>query len=211
MRRNLILFLSLTCFLSCNQAQQPGTAETHKEREVGGYCEGCEALLEYRGELSNTDTIPGFEAYEPKLVIKGTVYQNDGVTPASDVIVYFYHTNREGIYEPTDDPQGWEKRHGQHRGWIRTDDSGAYKIYTFRPASYPNTSNPQHVHITVKEPDTNPYYITSIHFKDDPLMQDSETGSNPRGGPGLCEVDTVNGVQYVTRDIMLGENIPGYN
>ena len=87
-----------------------------EDRIVGGPCEGCEALYEY-GEsiLLNADTVPGFDEYEPKMIVEGTVFQNDGTTPASDVILYFYQTDRNGVYNAGENSIGWGRRHGKHR------------------------------------------------------------------------------------------------
>ena len=104
----------------------------------------------------------------------GTVYRQDGRTPAKDVIIYIYHTNTKGIYETNGEETGWAKRHGVYRGWVKTNADGRYDFYTFRPASYPNTTIAQHIHMTVKEPDTNPYYIDDILFSNDPLLSDRQ-------------------------------------
>ena len=60
---------------------------------VGGPCEGCEAVLEYTDfPLTSVDTLPGyFEGMHP-LFISGTIFQADGQSPASEVILYVYHT-----------------------------------------------------------------------------------------------------------------------
>ncbi|MEM7297383.1 MAG: hypothetical protein AAF391_03855 [Bacteroidota bacterium] len=122
----------LLVFFSCQ-----GQTE---QRNVGGRCEGCEALLEYGNQLLNpVDTLPGFEENNPKLHVFGTVYQKDGKSPAREIIIYIYHTNTKGIYETKGGETGWARRHGIYRGWIKTDESGRYDFYTFRPASYPNT------------------------------------------------------------------------
>jgi len=186
----------------------------HSQKEnklIGGPCEGCEAIFEYSGELDNTDTLPGFEQNEPKLLVSGTVYNSDGITPASDIILYVYHTNREGIYETQGDENGWGKRHGFIRGWIKTDEDGKYFYYTFRPASYPDRSEPEHIHIIVKEPDKNEYYLSSFFFEDDPLLTSEEREKDPqRGGSGICNPVKKNGMLEINRDIILGLNIPDY-
>ncbi len=57
------------------------------------------------------------------------------------------------------------------------------------------------------------YWISSIHFTDDPLVSsDREREPNPdaRGGNGLVTPRLENGVWYVERDIRLGRSIAGY-
>ena len=200
--------LSLT-FSTCIGQHKPSPSSPQL---VGGPCEGCEAAFEFgKRTLTPVDTLPDFRQTEPKLKVRGTVYQKGGKVPAENVIVYIYHTNRQGIYETKGDEVGLGKRHGYIRGWVQTKKNGAYTFYTFRPAAYPDGREPQHIHIHVKEPDINEYYIDSILFDDDPLLTEEErVGLANRAGSGIVHPILENGIWTVTRDIILGENIPGY-
>ena len=202
--RNLIYILILTT-ISC---QSQTTSKI-----VGGPCEGCEAIYEYGNKILNvTDTLPGYIENEPKIKITGTIFQKDGKTPADNVILYIYHTNRNGIYEKKGDEKGWAKRHGFIRGWIKTDDSGNYTFYTFRPASYPNGIEPEHIHMTVKEQHKNEYYIDDIMFIDDPKLTNSKKHSSKnRAGSGIVELKVENGILTAIRNVVLGLNIPNYD
>lgn len=206
MNRNLIrslIFCSI--FLSINCSGQ-------SRKSVGGGCEGCEAIYEF-GEkiLTNVDTLPGFEHHEPKLKLTGTVFQRDGKTPAKDVILYIYHTDRTGFYPKKGNETGWAKRHGYLRGWIKTDQSGRYTFYTFRPAAYLDRSEPEHIHLTVKEPGKNEYYLDDYLFEDDPILtQEKRSLFSNRGGSGIGNPKQENGMLTFRRDIILGLNIPDY-
>lgn len=179
---------------------------------VGGPCEGCEAIFEYgKKKLNPVDTLPLFEQNNPKLKISGTVYKKDGKTPAENIILYIYHTNRQGIYETKGNEVGWAKRHGFIRGWIKTDSTGNYTFYTFRPASYPEGTEPEHIHLTVKEPDKNEYYLDDFVFSDDPMLKSRNDHSyKNRGGSGLMQPILENGILSIHRDVILGLNIPNY-
>jgi protocatechuate 3,4-dioxygenase beta subunit len=203
-------FISLSLFclaISC----KPQTEQTTNQL-VGGPCEGCEAVLEYGNkQLTSVDTLPGFSDSEPKLKITGRVFKRDGKTPAENVILYIYHTNRSGIYEKRGNEEGWAKRHGYIQGWVKTNADGNYTFYTFRPAAYPNGQEPEHVHITVKEPTRNPYYIDAFEFTDDPLLTpEKRKKSENRGGSGIMVPRLENGMLVIERDIRLGYNIPNY-
>ena len=206
MRYIYFLWLSLL-FMHCaaQNAEKPLSP-------VGGPCEGCEAIFEYGDkELSNIDTLPNFLDTDPKLRISGIVYHPDGKTPAEGVIIYAYHTNREGIYETLGNETGWGRRHGIFRGWVKTGVDGAYTFYTFRPASYPNRREPEHIHLTIKEPELNEYYIENIMFTDDPLLTPEKISSlRGRGGSGIVTPERVESLWEVRRDIFLGKNIPNY-
>jgi len=201
--KNIIILLIVLFQISCTSAQ---------DKQVGGRCEGCEALYEYGSRsLNSVDTIPGFEQSAAKVKVTGVIYHNDGVTPAKDVILYIYHTDEQGIYRASADAQGWERRHGQHRGWIKTGSDGKYTFYTFRPASYPNTTIPQHIHATVKPPGYSDYYIDDFYFDDDPnLTPTLRAQDKRRAGSGIVALKMENGMLLAQRDIILGLNIPGY-
>jgi protocatechuate 3,4-dioxygenase, beta subunit len=182
-------------------------------QRVGGGCEGCEALFEYGlKKLSWIDTLPDFNEPEPKLEISGTIYQTDGKTPAKDVILYLYHTDQKGIYPQRGNETGWGKRHGYIRGWIKTNEDGQYKFYTLRPASYPISRAPQHIHPTIKEPGKNEYYIDEYLFADDPFVDENVRASQQkRGGSGIITLSKKqSGTWAGKRDIILGMNIPNY-
>jgi len=203
-------FLLIACMLSigCVNSQKKDTQKIH----VGGPCEGCEAIYEYGNKnLSTIDTLPGFKRSSQKIKVTGIIYKKDGKTPAQDVILYAYHTDEKGIYPKKDDSKGWERRHGYLRGWIKTDKTGRYTFYTLRPASYPNTTIQQHIHLTIKEPEINEYYIDDITFADDPhLSSRTKNRQNPRGGNGIVTLKREGGYLTANRNIILGMNIPNY-
>jgi len=202
------IFIYFTLFyFACNAQTQ-----TKELREVGGPCEGCEALYDYGNKfLNSVDTIPGFDTLSPKIKIFGTIYKKDGITPAKNIILYAYQTNTNGIYDSQGATKTWLARHGIHRGWIKTDETGTYEIYTFRPGAYPNRQTPQHIHLTIKEPTTIPYYIDDILFTDDPKLNVNITSTiTKRGGNGIIKPEKGNGLLLIKRDIILGMNIPNY-
>ncbi|WP_026967362.1 intradiol ring-cleavage dioxygenase [Algoriphagus terrigena] len=207
MKRHLIrCLIYCSIFLSIKCSGQ-------SRKLVGGGCEGCKAIFEF-GEktLTNVDTLPGFHSTEPKLKITGTVFRRDGKTPAKDVILYVYHTDRTGIYPKKGNEVGWARRHGYLRGWVKTDQSGRYTFYTFRPAAYPDRSEPEHIHLTVKEPDKNEYYLDEFVFADDPILTPARRKKlEDRGGSGILPSVNSRGMLHANRDIILGLNIPDYD
>ncbi len=206
----LVLAAGLLVYACPAQHQQP--QEAVADRLVGGPCEGCEALYEYgERQLAPTDTLPGFRENEPKLLIEGTVFKKDGVTPAPGIILYIYHTGRDGIYRTMGDETGWRRRHGMYRGWAKTGSDGKYAFYTFRPGAYPDRTDPEHIHLTVKEPGLAPYYMDDFMFDDDPRLTESERQHLPgRGGSGILHPKNRRGMLVVTRNLFLGRQIPDY-
>lgn len=209
MKNYKILLLLIMITTSCK-----GQVNSEDERKVGGPCEDCEATLDYKLldiTLKSTDTLPGFSENEPKIKITGTVFKKDGKTPAENILLYVYHVDRNGIYEPSKKPIGWEKRHGQYRGWLKTSKEGKYTFHTFRPAPYPEVQEPEHIHLYVKEPNTISYYIDSYLFESDPtLTKEVKKSEKNRGGSGIISLKKDNGIWTANRDIILGLNIPDY-
>lgn len=206
LKNNLsILLMSLMCTVITSCKGQ-------NLRIVGGPCEGCEAIYEYGDKrLTSVDTLPEFGNNEPKMKVTGIVYKKGTRTPAENVIVYIYHTNRQGVYQTKGDEKGWAKRHGYIRGWVKTGKDGKYTFYSFRPGSYPDRSEPEHIHITIKEPTTNEYYLDEYFFADDPLLKQSFIAKLPkRGGSGIVTPLMEEGMLVIKRDLLLGENIPDY-
>lgn len=208
MKRIVTAIFLIVLMFSCAKSQKQNT-----RRLVGGPCEGCEAIFEYGNrKLTPTDTLPDFYKKGPKIKVEGTIYKPDGKTPAKDIILYVYHTNQEGIYAPKKDAKGWAVRHGYNRGWVKTDKNGYYAFYSLKPAPYPNSSEPAHIHYTILEPNGKYYYLSSCHFKGDSLLTNNEIKpDSPRGGSsGLLNLKKEGNLLVGTRDIILGKNIPGY-
>jgi protocatechuate 3,4-dioxygenase, beta subunit len=201
--KKLIIFFSIVLFIS--SCSKPQTL-------VGGRCEGCEAVFEYGDKnLSSTDTLPGFNEGGSRLKVSGTIFKNDGKTPAEDVILYVYHTDTSGVYPKKGDEEGWGQRHGFIREWLKTDMNGHYTFYTIKPGSYPNSRNPAHIHITILEPDGKYYWIHDYLFADDPFLTDRELSTqNSRGGSGVLTLKKEDGMMLGERYIVLGKNVPGY-
>lgn len=218
MKKPLICFyviLSVLLF-GCKQktAQPQQETGTSKNTFVGGGCEGCEAVFESPvpfDQLNETDTLPGFNEHGQRLLVEGIIYKRDGKTPAPGVVLYVYHTGTNGLYESRNGDSGWAKRHGYHRGWVKTNERGEFRFYTIKPAPYPDARIPAHIHPTVKEPVLNEYYIDEFVFDDDPLLVKSERDKmENRGGNGILKTTMVNGMLVAKRNIILGLNIPHY-
>ena len=210
---NLLCLLLLFC--SCNgQTTGNNNGPTgSKQALVGGPCDGCELMfVDMPNNIAPVDTSSAWAGAGQKLLVRGTVYQLDGKTPAADVVVYYWQTGNNGLYTPKEGMTESAKRHGSIRGWIKTGRDGKYAIYTIRPMPYPNTSNPSHIHLSIKEPNiANEYYVDELVFNDDPFLTAAiRNGHDNRGGSGILKVKLQNGLQVANHDIILGLNIPNY-
>ncbi len=211
----MLVALCLTCVNACSQNNgQPQNRVTKPEVKVGGGCEGCEAIYESPiafEKLAARVTLPDFNEPGPKIEISGIIYHSDGKTPAAGIVLYVYHTDQQGKYSTKRNEMGWAKRHGYIRGWMKTGADGRYKFYSLVPASYPNSTNPKHIHPVIKEPGKTEYWINEFVFDDDPLLPAKErTKPGPVGGNGVLETVMKDGMLRATRNIILGLNVKDY-
>lgn len=168
--------------------------------------------------LSSEDTSPGWNLNGQKLLLTGVVYQSDGKTPVSDVVIYYYQTNTEGKYlhKPEEKrsmpPNELGQTHGYIRGWVKTDKDGKYSIYTVRPGTYPTNDEPAHIHLTVKEPNEfKEYYIDDAVFDDDKILTTAKRlKMENRGGSGVLRLVKKGDLAIGERNIILGLNIPDH-
>lgn len=182
------------------------------KKRIGGPFENAEYI--YYGlpeNLDATHTSQGWSRGGQKLIITGTVWQRDGKTPAPGVILYYYHTDGNGLYSDGPGADRRAIRHGFLRGWVKTDAQGKYTIRTIRPAPYPNEKIPAHIHFVVKEPNLNEYYVDDLVFDDDPLLTPElrRTMEN-RGGSGIVKLRESGESRIAERTFILGLNIPDY-
>jgi protocatechuate 3,4-dioxygenase beta subunit len=205
MKSMILLFsLVLVSLSACTQSKN--------DRVVGSACEDCDLMFEgMPKDLNWRTTIAGPDEPGDPMIISGTIFKKDGKTPAPDVILYIYHTDNKGLYSPAP-KQTQAKRHGHLRGWVKADENGKYEFKTIRPASYPNSRNPQHIHPLIKEPGLTLYWIDEFLFDDDPVLSENEKSrQEKRGGSGIISLKkNEKGIWIGKRDIILGLNIPNY-
>lgn len=147
-----------------------------------------------RSRPANVPTVgriaPASEPGTP-LVVHGRVFKSDGVTPAPDVVVFGYHTDRTGVYNSG---PGWRLY-----GWAKSDNDGRFEFRTIRPGSYPRGRNPAHIHVTIDGPGLPRRWTNEVEFLDDPyLTDDLKKKSAAKGVFGsIRPVAVRNGIQHV--------------
>ena len=93
-----------------------------------------------------TDTIPG-----KKIKVIGTVKDTDG-KPVVGALVYLYHTDSRGWYAadaPHISMNEGDMRHARLFGYIKTNKDGKFELHTIKPAGYPKSDLPAHIHVHV--------------------------------------------------------------
>jgi protocatechuate 3,4-dioxygenase beta subunit len=208
------IWLFTIFFQSCDQpvaSRKQQTPDTVLTR-IGGPCDGCALMYEGMPEqMDDVDTSAAWSEPGTKLLITGTVYHPDGHTPATGIIIYYYHTDHSGHYSRRTDRPGAQTGHGYIRGWLKTGARGTYAIYSSRPAPYPHDNIEAHIHMLVKEPTMNEYYVDGLVFDDDPFLTAEKcVRMENRGGSGILKVQSSADMQVAPHDIVLGLHIPDY-
>ena len=147
--------LSLTAF-GCGRSPRALAGSKSDEKESAG--------LPWRTVLT-----PAGEPGTP-LVVTGRVFAADGRTPVEGVTLHVYHTDARGLY--SDQDGNGKEPQPRLKGWMKTDKDGRYEFRSIRPASYPGTNNPQHIHTELYGAGYAQRWIPSYWFDDDPLVTD---------------------------------------
>ena len=110
-----------------------------------------------------TDTIPG-----KRIKVTGTVKNTEG-KPIAGALVYLYHTDSRGWYA-SDAPHvlqyEGDVRHARLFGYVKTDKDGRFELHTIKPAGYPASDLPAHIHVHISA-DGYRSYGTEFLFDDD--------------------------------------------
>jgi protocatechuate 3,4-dioxygenase beta subunit len=179
------------------------SAGTGADAQECGWC----GMQDAPASLSwSTRIAPASEPGE-RLVVTGTIYREDGLTPAGGVVIYVYHTNNQGVYPKRGDERGNARNHGYLRGWMRTGPEGNYRFETIRPAPYhTHGGEPAHIHYTIQAPGEREYWLNAAWFSDDPRVTEENLTALQRTG-GFSNVMDVSrdpeGTWHGRRDIIL--------
>ena len=146
-----------------------------------------------------TTIVAAGEAGEP-LIVSGTIYAPDGRTPLEGIDLFVYQTDATGRYSTT----GGNNRNTRIHGLMRTNSEGHYEFRTIKPASYPNSRNPAHIHAYVSGPNYPEYWIDEYLFADDPFVT-QEVRQKNEGKGSFSSLLTLrrggDGVLHAMRDI----------
>jgi protocatechuate 3,4-dioxygenase beta subunit len=104
-----------------------------------------------------------------KIKIVATVRDKDG-NPVPNAMVYLYQTDYRGWYS-ADAPHvlmnEGDFRHARLFGYVKTDKQGKIELHTVKPAGYPQSDLPAHIHV----------HVTAAGYRDfgtEFLFQDDE-------------------------------------
>jgi len=159
-------------------------------------------------QLNSVDTIPDFVSRSNKIKITGTIYENDGVTPAKNVLLFIHQADEDGNFELK---RHNKKRYVKHRGWVKTNVKGQYAFYTFVPGTYMYGNELAQILPIIKVPNKPEYKIESFVFDNDPLLTESCRSKIEQTNPNrILKLDKKEGLFVANRDIILGKELEIY-
>jgi protocatechuate 3,4-dioxygenase beta subunit len=128
-----------------------------------------------------------------RLVVTGTVVDADG-KPRPGVVLYAYQTSTKGWYSDRAahiaEHEG-DRKHARLFGYLKTDDAGRFELRTIRPAGYPNSDLPAHIHLEVERGAEQPgACVTELQFDDDPRLTAEKRLQSRREGFVIGSVKT---------------------
>jgi protocatechuate 3,4-dioxygenase beta subunit len=163
----------LWCALSL--ASTVGVAQIHTEirlesRSTGtGYslCGSCTVPEEITPTVRlATESEPG-----ERVVLSGTVYKSDGITPDSGITLFLYQTDAGGYYHRPEE----NVFHPRIFGWIRTGKDGRYEIQTVKPApEILAPDEPAHIHVHLWGNGMEEHFLHEFWFSGDTRIRTAE-------------------------------------
>ena len=135
------------------------------------------------------------------MVVTGRVLAPDGKTPVEGIRVHVYHTDAKGYYNHGTT----SSKNPRLKGTMLTNGEGRYEYRTIRPASYPRSRNPAHVHYVITGKGYTEQY-DELEFDGDPyLTEEAMEKSKKLGTFGVIQKlqRDADGIWMGTKDILL--------
>ena len=156
-------------------------------------------------QISNTATIPDYALKNHKIIITGTIYESDGVTPAKNVVLTISHADEDGNFDlrKKDD-----KDYLYHKATIKTDVDGNYYFYTFIPGNDRRFNQLQEIFLLAKTEQEVEFIMPTLLFDQDPLLTKRCRKRITKNSDlsHILKPKKVDGLLKVKHDIILSSN-----
>jgi len=146
------------------------------------------------------------------ILISGTIFQSDGVTPAAGARIFLYHTDNTGYYANV---SGEPIRITRIKAFATASPEGRYEFRTIKPGQYPTRPDPAHIHVHLGPPKLVDrelldyrWSVPSFLFEGDSRIPAAELETALRRGrfsPVVRLVPGNDGYRIGTRDLRMGE------
>lgn len=166
-----------------------------------GDCETTNDILGpfYRPEAPTRQDLTSDDLIGSRILLKGSVLENDCLTPIKDALVEIWHCDTEGNYDN-------ESEDFQLRAKWESGDAGTYAFKTILPGKYLNGRlyRPAHIHFRVTAPGYQEL-ISQIYFEGDPHIEQDPWASDPKAERRILPIalEDINGNLAVNFNINL--------
>jgi protocatechuate 3,4-dioxygenase beta subunit len=125
------------------------------------------------------------------LRVTGQVTDRDG-QPVKGARLYIYQTSAKGWYSDRAShiaAHEGDRKHARLFGYVVTDDHGHFALRTIRPAGYPQSNLPAHIHVEIEPPGKRGAgRVTEINFEDDPRLNGEMRPRAAQEGFVICRI-----------------------
>jgi protocatechuate 3,4-dioxygenase beta subunit len=125
------------------------------------------------GAKTNQATLVSPQEPGESLIVNGVI-RDQQARPIKGALIYVYQTSAKGWYSdkaPHISGMSGDEKYARLFAYLTTNQDGQYEIRTIRPAGYPNSNLPAHIHIEIKAPgNERTALISEILFDDDPRL-----------------------------------------
>ena len=163
------LLANLSVFV-VNVTAQSKSAEKPQRAYTGvGYtlCGSCSVPKDISWQV----TLTSKDEAGDSMILSGTIYKEDGVTPASGITLFLYQTDAGGYYHRPKEDTFAPRLHG----WLRTGKDGRYQIRTIKPAPEVLVpEEPAHIHVHVFGQGIPEHFLREFWFEGDPRIKSDD-------------------------------------
>ena len=141
------------------------------------------------------------------VVLKGSIFKEDGKTPINNALVEIWHCDENEIYDNASDEY-------KYRGGQKTKTDGKYEFKSILPVPYkadPNNESswrPAHIHMRVSVPNQQDL-ITQIYFKGGKYVETDNWASSPQAVNRILNISKNKlGESEVLFNVIMSKEIP---
>lgn len=163
----VLLLQSLLPSHATAQTNQDIILETRSTGQGSALCGSCTLPRELSSQVW---LVSKDEPGEP-VILSGTVYEQDGITPDSGITLFLYQTDAGGYYHrPKEDVF-----RPKILGWLRTGKNGRYEIHTIKPApEILAMDEPAHIHVHIFGKGMPEHFLREFWFQGDSRISEKE-------------------------------------
>ncbi|MBC8111662.1 MAG: hypothetical protein H7Y04_11430 [Verrucomicrobia bacterium] len=198
-KNSSLTVLSMSAFGSLNWNGKSFEGDTPTTTDILGPFYRPGAPLQTNLRLSNSNGTP--------IVLKGTIFEEDGKTPITNALVEIWHCDENEIYDNTSEEY-------RYRGGQKTKTDGKYEFKSILPVPYKadpkdkSSWRPAHIHMRVSVPNQQDL-ITQIYFKGGKHIETDKWASAPQAVNRILEISNLkSGESEIVFNVIMSKEIP---